>query len=307
MRRSGLILLLFLLPALSACPTGEGTGVYYDANANADADAASEDPVEAETPQAEVVEGRKRLAFTGITVEPEAITLLDEITAEATLVEGASSFAEVEYTWYVNDRDLRGVHRNVLDPRTGRYRRGDKIRVTASAMDERGQIATVESGTITIVNSTPRILNTDVDKRVGIDGLVMRAEDPDGDPISWSILSGPPGVEIEAGGRIRVRQVDLEEAFDGEVVVAASDPEGARVEWHIPVTVNAAREEVLGEQTTTTERTRLDMTDEEYERINLESLDRVMQMDDQQFEEYSQQQEEREQEYLEKERKKRKR
>jgi hypothetical protein len=298
MRRSMPLILLLALP-LSGCPTTESTGVYYDANTDQDV----ETPAEVVTPEEVVPEGKKPMRFAEITIGPEVVTVEDDVVAHASLVEGVSSFAEVEYTWYVNDNDLSGVQRNTLDPRTGRYRKGDRIKVIASAIDERGQTASVESPEITIANGIPRILNTDADKRIGIDGLIMKAEDPDGDPISWSILEGPPGVEIEASGRIRVRHVDLDEAFEGEVVVAASDPTGARAEWHIPVAVNAAVEEVIGERVTTTERTRLDMTDEEYEKANLEALDRVMGMDDEAFERYTREQEDREQEYLRKKRK----
>ena len=77
--------------------------------------------------------------------------------------------------------------------------------------------------------------------------------------------------------------------------VVASDPEGARAELHIPVTVNAAREEVLGTRTTTTVRRRRDMTDEEYEKLNIDALDRVMDMSEEEFERHTRDQEERDQ------------
>jgi hypothetical protein len=109
-------------------------------------------------------------------------------------------------------------------------------------------------------------------------------------------------VSIDRRGVIQVQQVNLTEAYDGEVVVVASDPEGARGEFHVPVQINASREEVMGERTTTRERVRLDMTDDEYEKLNLDSVDRVMEMDDAEFERHTSQQEEREAEYLRKKR-----
>lgn len=304
MRRIALIVPLLAF-ALSGCPGDEVDATYYDANTEQGIEVPdAEEAPEEETPARE---GKKPMAFKDITIGPERVTLEDDIVARATLVEGVSSFAEVEYIWYVNDRDLRGVQAPRLTPSTGRYKRGDRVMVAAEAIDEKGQVARAQSPTITIANGFPRILNTDADKRIGIDGLVMKAEDPDGDPLTWSIVTGPPGVEIESGGRIRVRAMDLTEAFDGEVVIAATDPEGARAEWHVPVTVNAARDEVLGERTTTTEQTRLSMTDEEYERANLEALDNVMEMDDAEFERYTRQQEDREAEYLRQKREKQKR
>jgi len=166
--------------------------------------------------------------------------------------------------------------------------------VVASAIDERGNQAEIAAEAVEILNATPQI-ETDARARRGIDRLVMKASDPDGDRIRWSIEQGPPGISIDSSGRIRVRAVDVAEAFDGEVLVVASDPEGARAELHIPVSVNAAREEVLGTRTTTTVRRRRDMTDEEYEKLNIDALDRVMDMSEEEFERHTREQEERDQ------------
>lgn len=305
MRRSLPCLLLVLLVA---CPRGESDGTYYDANAELGepTEPDAQEPAHSRAPAGRPTSDGE-LAFESILVAPERVTVLDEITADAKLRAGASSFADVEYTWYVNDREVLGVQRPTLDPETGRFRRGDRIEVEAAAIDERGQTARLRSQPLTVANASPRIIDSSAANRVGIDGLVLRAEDPDGDAISWSVLSGPPGVEIDQSGRIRVRQTDIAAAFDGEVVLAASDGHGARSEWHVPVSVNAARDEVKAERTTTTERTRLDMDDEEYERVNLESLDRVMGMSDEDFERYTRQQEDREAEMLRQERERRRR
>ncbi len=289
---------------LASCGGGEPeeaptAPVYYDANAEAERDAAAarqeERDADAAAQEASRAGKAPGLAFQGITLGPEQVTIEDVLEAEATLQAGASSFAEVEYTWSVNGRSVLGVSKGELSAATGRFRKGDRVSVKAEAMDERGQIATVESKEIVIANSIPVILN-DIARRPGIDGLRMEGADADGDELTWSILKGPPGIYLDNRGVVRVEQRDLDEAFDGEVVIAATDPDGARAELHVPVTVNAAVEEVIGEKTTTTKHYRDTMTDEDYERINLDSGERVMKMTEEEFDAHWADQERREEE-----------
>jgi len=283
-------------PVAEVAPTPP---VYYDGNASAgiDAQAGIDEKRQRDLDAEEARQAGKApgLAFEGITLGPLSPRIEDVLEVEAKLTAGSSAFAEVDYTWLINGRSLPGVTRDSLDARAGRFRKGDTVQVRAEAMDERGQIATVSSGELVIENTPPVILN-DIRRRPGIDGLVMKGEDADGDEITWSIQSGPPGISINRQGRVEVEARDLDEAFDGEVVIVGTDPDGARAELHVPVAINAAVEEVIGEKTTTKGVYRDQMTDEDYERINLESGERVMKMNEEEFNEHWAEQERREEE-----------
>ncbi len=300
--RTGLLVSSFLL-LLPACggdePAEEPTPiVYYDANAaDAAARQAEEDAADAAATE-EHRRGRgaaKSLAFEAIEVTPDVVTVEGTLYAEATLTAGASSFADIDYTWSVNGRTIQGITKGELSASAGRFKKGDAVTVQAEAIDEKGNMATIESKVVIIANSTPVILN-DISRRVGIDGLVMKAEDADGDPIEFSVVSGPPGVSIDRRGAVQVEQVNLDEDFEGEVVIAATDPDGARAEFHVPVSINAAVEEVVGERTTSKEVYSHQMTEEEYEKANLEGAERVMEMNEKEFDEYWADQERREEE-----------
>ena len=91
---------------------------------------------------------------------------------------------------------------------------------------------------------------------------------------------------------MRVKRVDLAEAFDGEVVISASDPDGARAEFHVPVTINAAVEEKKAERKITRTHTRESMSAAEFEKANLDNLERVEKMTSEEFKAYTKQQEE---------------
>lgn len=295
------LLLLFLVSCGGAEESAEPATpfTYYDANAEASRDAQAALDAEAAADAAELEAQRAGkapgLSFRSITLEPERVTIEGVLKAKAKLSDGVSPFTEVEYVWSVNGRTVLGVSKGELTAATGRFRKGDRVSVRAEAMDERGQIATIEATEIEIANSIPVILN-DISRRPGIDGLRMEGEDADGDEITWSILSGPPGITMNARGVVEVKPQDLDEAFDGEVVIAGTDPDGARAELHVPVAINAAVEEVIGEKTTTATHHRDSMTDEEYTKLNLDNAERVMDMSEDEFKAHWAEQERREEE-----------
>jgi hypothetical protein len=88
--------------------------------------------------------------------------------------------------------------------------------------------------------------------------------------------------------------VDLAEDYDGEVVITATDPDGARAEFHVPVKINAAVKQVKAERKVTQVHTRQTMTAAEFEKANLDNLKRVEGMTAEEFDAYSKQQEDAE-------------
>jgi hypothetical protein len=98
-------------------------------------------------------------------------------------------------------------------------------------------------------------------------------------------------VSIDAAGRVRVVQTDFAEDYDGEVVITATDPDGARAEFHVPVKINASVKEVKAERTVTRVHTRQTMSAAQFEKANLDNLKRVEGMTEAEFEAYTKQQE----------------
>jgi hypothetical protein len=134
---------------------------------------------------------------------------------------------------------------------------------------------------------------SDVRNASGLDGLKLKASDPDRDSLRWSVEGGPPGISIEPNGRIRVRAVDLKEAFSGEVVFVAEDRDGARAELHIPVAVNAATEATTEVTEVKTIKRREQVSESEFEKANLDAGDRIEKMSPEEFDRYIREQERR--------------
>jgi|GEM_PF-2062509 len=290
---------LILIALLGACTPQEAPEKpigYRDGNAGKDAEGAV-----AAKEQAALDEAAARAATSEdtaptileLTLTPEEVHLDSVMEATAVINENASSFTDVDYTWYVNGEELRSVRRARISVEDLGAKKKDSIQVAATAIDETGRSSTKKSKRHLVVNSTP-YLTSDVSKSRGLNGLRFTAEDPDGDPLVWEVRAGPPGVTIDRNGFVRVEARDLTEAFDGEVVIAAVDPDGAAAEAHIPVTINAATDGTTEKSVETKEHNRFGSDLKTLEDKNVEALDAIEKMTPEEFDKYVRDQENRE-------------
>jgi len=229
------------------------------------------------------------VSFGALRIDPEEPTVVSTLRSSVEFRHSSDSYADYDITWFVNDVERVGIRSETLNAKSGRFKKGDVVRFSVSALAPDGSLLKADSKKVFIGNSTPEIVSRAASGR-GIDGLSLKAKDADGDSVTWAIEEGPPGVTISAAGRVRVVQVDLAEDYDGEVVISATDPGGARAEMHVPVKINAAAAEVKAERTTTRVHTRQTMTADEFEKANLDNLNRVESMSAEEFEAYTKQQ-----------------
>jgi len=301
-RQPALLCALFLLvfgcvgggDESSLSETAEPDSVRYeDANELAGVDVA-----QAQREREERGEGRKvpksdqvSVSFGMVRIDPDEPTVTSTLRAEVEFRHSPEARVDYDITWYVNDVERVGVHSMSLQSVAGRFKKGDIVRFSVSSLTPNGVLVEASSKKVYIANSTPEIV-TRASGRVGLDGLQLKAEDADGDPVVWAIKQGPPGVSVGADGRVRVVQVDLKADYDGEVVITATDADGARAEFHTPVKINAAVTEKKAERTVTRVHTRQTMSASQFEKANLDNLDRVEGMSVAEFEAYTKQQEE---------------
>jgi len=291
---------LFVFPVLlllTACGTPEkierGPVQHKDGNVGVDVAAVQGELQAAREAEAAAHKPGPDLGFgKGVSITPQQATVEDTLAANAPLADGVDAFAEVSYTWYVNGVRVSGVTRGTLKSKIGRFERGDTVYFVARVENREGHSAELASKPIEIRNAKPVMLS-DVSDARGLNGLRLKAKDADGDKLHWSVEGGPPGISIEPNGRIRVRTVDLKEAFSGEVVFVAEDSDGARAELHIPVSVNAAQAARTEVTEVKTLKRREDVTDAEFERANLEAGERVEKMTPEEFDRYIREQERR--------------
>jgi hypothetical protein len=136
--------------------------------------------------------------------------------------------------WYVNNRKRVGQVARGL--KAGFFRKGDKIIGEVRATDGEHEIL-VRSAEIVVLNSSPRML-TKPGSLGKLDGISIRAEDPDGDTLHFFLEEAPPGLSIDPKrGVLRYassENTDVSGEFKTRIVV--EDPEGDRVV--LPLTLN---------------------------------------------------------------------
>lgn len=134
------------------------------------------------------------------------------------------------YRWFVND-ELAGYAEAYEEP----LKRNDRIRVEIASFDGLGPGETTVLETR--VQNSPPTASKESERVAGdVYEVQIRADDPDGDPVSYTLLEGPDGMEIEPqSGRLKW---PLEKALEGtfEVKVQVEDGQGGASQFIFNVT-----------------------------------------------------------------------
>ena len=142
---------------------------------------------------------------TRIALEPAEVRIGDRLRAQ---VEGSDADRdEVRYTfkWWRNNAPLSEGEESALD--TTGFARGDRILVQATPHDHAGPGKARFAEQITIGNSPPKITSippTTISQ--GLYEYAVAANDPDGDPLTYTLQTAPSGMTIDkTTGRIEWR------------------------------------------------------------------------------------------------------
>lgn len=194
-------------------------------------------PAGEDAPQAPLqVSGSRNRAPTvkGLRITPDGATVKDELVASAEIADEDGDPLRSSYTWYINDQEVDNVTLESLA--AGRAKRGDKVRVKLVVDDGNAPLEAVSSP-ITIQNIPP-VMQTDPQELTRMDGFQMRAEDPDGEDLTWSLSGGPEGMSISPTGMLRYRGSETEPGGDYTVHIEARDAGGATAGVEVGIHVN---------------------------------------------------------------------
>ncbi len=156
---------------------------------------------------------------------PTNITRGSDLTASAEGLDADGDAVSFNYCWLINGNEFQDARGATL-PGTS-FRGGDKIRleITPSDGQENGEI--YHSGELTILNSPPVFVTSAPNTAAGSEYVYdARAEDADGQPLTYRLEEAPAGMTIDAPtGRIRW---PLKPATVGEhkIKIAVQDPSG---------------------------------------------------------------------------------
>jgi hypothetical protein len=176
-----------------------------------------------------VVVGNSAPVLKRVTIEPSPATSGDTLQAAAYTMDRDNDQVSLTYEWTVDEEPIIGQYGPSLASHY--FRRGSKVQVTATPFDGADRGNTKRSGVLVILNSAPIIVSVPPERvEQDVYRYVVKAEDPDGDPLRFSLGGQPPaGMKIDSETGVAEWQVVVPEkmvTYHFEVVV--EDPEGAK-------------------------------------------------------------------------------
>lgn len=193
------------------------------------------DGVETLATTREVLAGNSPPSVTGVRAEPE-----NPVSGGAIRVSSAGSDADgdavrVRYEWYIDNVLTHGNEESVV---LKGVKRGSIVHVRAIPNDGIVDGAWEVSPGYRVVNGLP-VVKSQVPKEMPSDGRFVHrieAEDPDGDPLTYTLRKAPPGMTLN-GSTLEWQVPDgfLGRPFD--VVVEISDGQGGSTVQNISMTI----------------------------------------------------------------------
>jgi putative Ig domain-containing protein len=140
------------------------------------------------------------------------------------------------YKWSVNGNEVQNDS-PVLT--ADHFKRGDKVSLTVIPYDRNGKGTPFVSTNLVIPNGAPRILSSPPQEMHGdIYTYPVVAEDPDGDPLTFSLVTAPEGMTIDSHtGEIKW-PITEKSSGDHVVEIAVEDPAGMKTTQTYTLTIS---------------------------------------------------------------------
>lgn len=144
------------------------------------------------------------------------------------------------YLWTVNGNEY-AEHGPVLPG--AEFKKGDQVMLTVIPSDSDGEGEPFRSLPLVIPNAAPRMESLALLETKGNASIYRAAaKDPDGDALTFSLVSPPPGMTIDPRSGTITWTHSREAAGTHSVEVAAQDPEGLRTTQTYSLTLNMPEE-----------------------------------------------------------------
>jgi len=163
---------------------------------------------------------------TAVRLEPQIIYRGIDVTAIPTAVDYDGDLVRFIYNWSINGEELSG-HEAVLGGTM--FQRGDHVSLTVIPYDTDGAGIPFSAPPITIPDAPPRFVTTPPMEFSGETySYQAQAEDPDGDPLTYTLVTGPPGMAIDPKTGLITLQIQKDHAGTHQIEITAEDPQGLK-------------------------------------------------------------------------------
>jgi Putative Ig domain len=160
-------------------------------------------------------------------IEPKVAYVTDPLKANVKSSDLDGDFIYYTYHWEKNGVVLNEERGEILE--RGQFRKGDSIAINVTPDDRETLGSPKKSQVLVISNSPPIILSTpptSVEKTSYI--YEVRAIDPDKDPLTFSLKSGPKEMEMDKNTGLIRWEIRKEDKGNHPIEIGVSDDGGAR-------------------------------------------------------------------------------
>jgi hypothetical protein len=162
-----------------------------------------------------------------VRIEPKIASASEDLKAVVKGSDPDGDFIYYAYRWEKNGMIIPEEGKEILE--RNQFKKGDSIAVTVTPDDRDVTGSPKKSDAVVISNSPPIIISsppTAVEKSTYL--YQVKANDPDNDPVTFVLKSGPKGMEIDKNTGLISWEIRKEDKGAHQVEVEASDNEGAK-------------------------------------------------------------------------------
>jgi len=146
------------------------------------------------------------------------------------------------YRWFINGEKLEGADGPVLGGE--QFRRGDRIGLQVVPTDGKEEGAPFSGKELIIPNAPPRFVTTPPQQfRASTYFYDARAEDPDGDQLTYALEIAPDGMSIDPNAGVVRWEIGEAQAGEHPVCIVARDEEGMKDVQEYVVTISIQEQE----------------------------------------------------------------
>jgi hypothetical protein len=144
---------------------------------------------------------------------------------------------EYRYQWVINGEEIASGDKSVLPG--DRFQKGDLLTVYVTPYDQDGEGETTKPRPIVIPNAPPKITSAPpVEFRSLIYNYQVTAEDPDGDPVTFSLAAGPEGMTIDTQTGKLTWEIHKDQAGEQAIEVVAEDDQEGKFSQKYTISIN---------------------------------------------------------------------
>ncbi len=183
----------------------------------------------------EVVAVNALPAVTDVRIEPRAPTSGSTVRAITQGQDADGDSLKFKYGWYVNDLPVTGDSESLV---LKGVKKGAWVHVSVTPNDGFADGAWKESSRYQVVNALPVVKSaapTTIPPSMMLRHTIV-AEDPDGDPMTFTLSKGPPGMILK-GSTIEWQVPESAIGTHVEVVVTISDGDGGQTVQTFAMTI----------------------------------------------------------------------